>query len=116
MAASIPHFVAFEVRAIDTFCRLGFLASGWHRALIAMRRMEMVIYVALELSCAMKPGAGANESVSAEPLWAVIAGRSTVIGGSVIVAIRAFRGYANVDADLGLYSGGANREADCRNS
>jgi hypothetical protein len=64
----------------------------------------------------MKPGAGADEDVSGEPLWAVLARRSTVIGGNVIVTIRTFRGYADIDADLGLYSGGANREADCRNS
>jgi hypothetical protein len=36
MATSIPHFVSFEVRTIDTLCRLGFLASFWQWALVAM--------------------------------------------------------------------------------
>ena len=39
MAASIPHFVSLEVRTIDTLCRLGFLATLWRWALIAVIRM-----------------------------------------------------------------------------
>ncbi len=39
VAASIPHFVSFKVRAIDALCRLGFLAALWRWALIAVLRM-----------------------------------------------------------------------------
>ena len=40
VATSIPHFVSFEVRTADAFCRLGFLATLWQSALIAVLRME----------------------------------------------------------------------------
>src|ERR1700678_1441666 len=67
MAASIPHFVAFEVRTIDNFRRLCFLTTGRKCALISVIRMETIIYVAVELIGAMKPWAGANEDAAAKP-------------------------------------------------
>jgi hypothetical protein len=47
VTASITHFVPFEVgNLIDTLSRLGFVATVWLWALIAVLRMETVIYVA----------------------------------------------------------------------
>jgi hypothetical protein len=48
VAPSISRFVSGEVRTIDTLCRLGFLATFWHWALIAVIWMETVIYVTTE--------------------------------------------------------------------
>jgi hypothetical protein len=48
MSTTVLLFVSFEVRTIDTFCRLGFLATFWHWALIAVIWMETVIYVTTE--------------------------------------------------------------------
>jgi hypothetical protein len=48
VATSIPRFVSLEVRTIDTLCRLGFLATLWRWAFIAVLRMETVIHIALE--------------------------------------------------------------------
>jgi hypothetical protein len=105
VAPSIPRFVSLEVRTIDTLGRFGFLATFWRWALISVLWMETVIHVALELTRAMKPGASANEAVSVEPLWTVVAGRSTAIRSDVIVTIGTVRGYADLDVDLSLCLG-----------
>ncbi len=50
VAASIAHFVCFEVgNLIETLSRLGLIATGWPCAGIAVLRMETVIYVAMEI-------------------------------------------------------------------
>jgi hypothetical protein len=112
VATSIPHFVSFEVRTIDTLCRLGLLAGFWQWAFIAVLWMETVIYVALKLSSAMKPRSSANEDVPVKPFWTVVARGGTVIRSDVIVSIGTLRGYSDVDADLSLCFGGGSGEAD----
>jgi hypothetical protein len=118
MATSIPHFVTFEVRTIDAFSRLRFLAPLRNWALIAMVGMELVIYMALEFGCAMKPWAGANEDVPVKPFRTVVAGGSTGIRSDVIVTIGTVGSYSDIDADLGLRfgGGGGSHEADSSNS
>jgi hypothetical protein len=116
VAPSVPHFVSFEVRTIDTLCRLGFLASFWQLALIAMLRMETVIYVALEVARAMKPRAGANEGVPGKPFWTVVSSGGTAIRSDIIVPIGTIRGYSDFDADLSLCYGSGSGEADSNNS
>jgi hypothetical protein len=112
VTASVPHFVAFKVRAIDALGRLGFLAACGQCALIAVFRMELIIYVALEVAGAVKPRAGADEDVPAKPFRTVISRGSTIIRGDVIVTIRTIRGYSDVNADLSIRFGGGNREAE----
>jgi hypothetical protein len=68
VATSITHFVSFEVRTINTLCRLGFLASFGQWALIAVLRMETVIHVTMEVTSTMKPRASANKDVPGKPL------------------------------------------------
>src|SRR5580658_6465966 len=113
---SIPRFVSFEVRTIDTLGRLGLLATFWRRALIAVVRMETVIHVALEVVSAMKPRAGANETVPVKPFGTIVASGRTGVRSDVIVTIGTIRGYSNGDAVLSLCFGGASRETDCSNS
>jgi len=64
--------------------------------------MQTVIYVAREITRAMKPRAGANESVPVKPFRTIVAGGGTVIRSYVIVAIRTIRGYSDFDAGLSL--------------
>ena len=116
MATSIPRFVSTEVRTIDALCRLGFLTGFWLWALIAVFRMETVIYVALEVAGAMKPWAGANETVPVKPLRTVVASRRTVIRSDVIVTIGTVGGNSDGDADLSLCLGGGSRQADSSNN
>jgi hypothetical protein len=65
VAAAVAHFVSFEVGDfIDALVRLRSVARMRHRAVIAVARIETVIYVAMELGGAVKPGANANEDTT----------------------------------------------------
>jgi hypothetical protein len=116
MPASIPHFVSLEVRSIDAFGRLRFLAPLWHWALIAVIGMETIVDVAPEVVTTMKPRTNANENAIVKPLWTVVASGSTGIRSNVIVTIWTIRGYADFDADLSLCFGRGSREADYNDS
>jgi hypothetical protein len=107
VATPIPLFVSFEMVFVDTLGWLGFLATVWPCALVALLWIETVIYLAAELALAMKPRAGANEDVPSKPFWAIVATGGTVIRSDVIIAVGTFRGYSDFDADLSLRSGGA---------
>jgi hypothetical protein len=107
----IPHFVAVEVLWSAVKIRTGFLASGGHRAMISMIGMEVVIDMATEVSGAVKPWAGADEDSSGKPLRAIVAVRSAAVGSTIVVAIRAVRGYADFNGNLGLRSGSTCRKA-----
>ena len=105
MAASIPHFVAFEVRGVDPLSRLRLLASLRHRAFIAMIWMEMVIYVSSKFGRAMKPWARSDEHAIGKPFWTIITSRCAGIRRDVIVPIWTIRGYTDVHANLSLCFG-----------
>ena len=65
VAAAVTHFVSFEVGDfVDALVRLRPVARMRHWAVIAMARIETVIYVAVELGGAVKPGANANEDTA----------------------------------------------------
>jgi hypothetical protein len=115
VAASIPHFITFEMGAIDTPCLVDFLAALWKWALIAVFRMEMIIYMTMKVAGTVKPRTRANEHASIEPLRTVVAGRSTVVRSDVIITIRTVRGHSYIDANLSLCSRGGSRQADGRN-
>jgi len=116
VATSIARFVSLEVRTIDTLCRLGFLASFWRWAFIAVLWVETVVHVAPEIAGAMKPRASADEDLPAKPFRTVVAGGSTVIRSDVIVAIGTIRSHADGDGDLSFCFGSGSREAESGNS
>jgi len=116
VAASVPHFVSLEVRDIDMLCRVRMFASRRHGALITVLRMEVVIYMAVKFSRAMKPWASSNKNAPIEPFRTVIAVGRTVIRGNVVITIWTLGGYSDVDADLGLCCGRAGCEADPNHS
>jgi hypothetical protein len=74
----------------------------------------MVVNMATELGCAVKPRAGADEDAPVEPFRTVVAVGSTGIGRDVIVSIRTVGGGSDVDADadLSFCVSGGSREAD----
>jgi hypothetical protein len=109
VATPVPHFVAFEVRAIDTLCLFRFLTGLRHGALVAVGWVEMVIYVAPEIGRAMKPWARANEDAANKPFGTVVAGGGTGVWGDVIVTIRTVGGYSDFDVDLSLCFRDGNR-------
>jgi hypothetical protein len=117
VTASVAHFVSFEVlNLIETPSRVGFLATGWPGAVIAVLGMEMVIYVAVEAGRTMKPRASADEDATGKPLWAVVAVGSAFVRRSVIVAVGTFRRNADIDLYLSLCFGSGYHETDCSDS
>src|ERR1700678_2635850 len=101
VAASIPLFVSLEVAFVDTLRRLCLLAFVRHWAFVAVFRMETVVYMAAKIARAMKPWAGADEYVPAEPFRAVVTRGSATIGSGVVVTVGTFGSHTDIAADLG---------------
>jgi len=117
VTAPIAHFVSFEVlNLIEMLIRVGFLTASWLGAVIAVLRMEMVIYVAVEACRAVKPRASADEDATGKPLGAVVAVGGAIVGRDVIVTVRTFRRDADVDLYLSLRFGSGHGKADCSNT
>jgi len=103
VAVSVTHLVAVEVFHVFGM-KVGArrFATGGVWAVIAVLGMEVVIYVAVEVIRAMKPGTSTDEDTTTKPLRAVVAVGSAVVGWGFVVAVRAHRSRADVDADLSL--------------
>jgi hypothetical protein len=112
VATSIAHFIAIEVRTVDTPFWLRPLAPAWHRSPIAVVWVEPVIDVAPEVSPTVKPSASADEHASFKPFWSVVARGSTGIRSNVIVSVGTIRFY-DADADADADPARASREPDC---
>jgi anti-sigma-K factor RskA len=108
VAVSVTHLVAMEVFHVFgmKISARGF-STGMVWSVIAMLRVVVVVYVTVEVIRAVKPGTRPDEETAAEPLRAVVAVGSAVVGRGFVVAIRAHRSRADVDADLGLRLGAA---------
>src|ERR1035437_1384743 len=101
VAVAIAHFISFEVRNLIEAPRgLGLLATSGLWTVIAVFRMEAVVYMTLETFMAVKPRTGANEDSTRKPLRAVIAVGSTIIGSGVIVPIGTLGRDSNLDSNL----------------
>jgi hypothetical protein len=112
VAVAIAYFIAFEV--FDVVDRLGgVLATGGTWAAVSVVGMEMIIDVAVKTLGAVKPGAYADEDASGEPLGAVVAVGSAVVGRDVVVAVGTDGCGPDFDSDLGLGLGSANGETEC---
>jgi hypothetical protein len=61
VSTPIAHFISLEMLGGNLLRRLSLLAPCRHRPLVAMLRMELIIYGTTETIAAMKPWAGANE-------------------------------------------------------
>ena len=103
MTVGVVNLVAVEVRhVIDVVLRTRGFAAGGVGTVIAVVGMEVVIYVAVEVIRAMKPGTSTDEDTTTKPLRAV-------------VAVGARRGCADADCDLSLGLGSicCNAETGC---
>jgi hypothetical protein len=113
VAMSVTHLVTMEVFHMlrMKISAGGFSASGvW--PVIAMLRVVVVVYVAVEVIWAVKPGTRPDEDTAAEPLRAVVTIGSAVVGSDVVVAVRTYRSRANADADLSLRSRGCDGDTE----
>ena len=109
-AVAVPHFVAMEVRGIDTPSLFRLFAELRYGALIAVGRMEMVVHVAMEVFRSVEPWTDADENTSVEPFRTVVAGRSAGVRRNVVEAIRTVGCDSDLDTDL---SGGL-RGGECK--
>jgi hypothetical protein len=100
VAATVALFVSFEVRGIDTFMLVSFLAGFWHWAFVAVIGMEVVVHVAAEVVRTVKPRANADEDAAIKPFWTVVACRGASVRSNVVVAVGAYRLYSYADSDL----------------
>ena len=104
VAASVAHFVAFEVlNSVDGMGRT--FASGRQRSAVSVFGMEPVVDVAAEVFVPMEPGTGADEDASGKPLRSVIAIGSAIVGRDVIVAVGTLGRGSDFDADAYLSLG-----------
>jgi len=79
-----------------------------------MRRVERVVYMAVEVSAAMKPWACAYEDAPGKPFRTVVARRSAAIRSLVVVAVRTFGSDPDIEANLSLRPGDCCRVAASR--
>jgi hypothetical protein len=113
VAVAVAHFVAFEVFDVVDGVD-GVLAAGGMRAVVSMIRMEAIVDVAVEAFGSVKPGADADEDAAGEPLRAVVAVGSAVVGWDVVVAVGTVGSGADFDGDLGLGFGSGYGETESR--
>lgn len=106
VAVAVADFVAFEMFDVVDGPD-GVFAAGGMRAGVSVVGMEMIIDVAVKTFGTVEPGADADEDAAGEPLRAVIAVGSAVVGWNVVIAIGAYRRRSNFDGylSLGLRSG-----------
>jgi hypothetical protein len=106
VAVAVADFVAFEMFDVVDGPD-GVLTAGGMRAGVSVVGMEMIIDVAVKTFGTVEPGADADEDAAGEPLRAVIAVGSAVVGWNVVIAIGAYRRRSNFDGylSLGLRSG-----------
>jgi hypothetical protein len=111
---SIPHFVPLEmVDPVQASSGFGFVTAVGQWSMVAIVGVESVIDVAVETGRTVKPRASADENATRKPFRAVIAIRCAVVRRDIIVAVRAYRRYSDLDAYLGLGLGRRGHEAHC---
>jgi hypothetical protein len=91
-----------EVFCVSVPAFAGFFTTCGVRAVIAVFGVVVVVDGTAEVLGAVEPGAGSDEDSAGEPLRAVVAVGSAVIGRGSVVAVWALGGYTDGHADLGL--------------
>jgi hypothetical protein len=111
VAVAVAHFIAFEV--FDVVDGLDcVLAAGGTRAGVSMIGMETIIDVAVKTFRTVEPLADADKDAAGEPLRAVVAVGSAVVGCHVVIAVGTNRRGSNFDGYLSLGLGSGYGEAD----
>ena len=111
VAAAVARFVALEM--VERFC-----AARGQRSSVATAGVVATVDVAVETVAAMEPGAGSKENPVDKPVWPIVAVRGAVIRGVIEVAVGAYGGRADVNAngDLAGRRGRSAHERNCENS
>src|SRR5580658_5925815 len=115
MPASIACFIAPELRGVSAL-RRRFVAHLRRSAVVAVVRVERVVYIAAEVIRTMKPRAYADEDAAGEPFRPIVAIGNAAIWSVVIVAVRAIRSHADFHSYLRLCLGWSCRKHQSGNS
>jgi hypothetical protein len=99
-AVSVVHLVSMEVLRGTVPSFPSFVATIGKFTMVAMVGMEVIVHVAAEVGGSMKPWAGTDEDAAGEPLGAIVAVGSALVGRGFVVSIGTGRGWSDVDADL----------------
>ncbi len=101
-AVSVMHFVSVKVRRRVFPTGFGAIPNMRDRSPVAVIGMEVVVYMAVEVSGTVKPWASTDEDTAGEPLRTVISVGGAAIGWGFIVAVGAVGGDSDVDVYLSL--------------
>lgn len=117
VTAAVARFVSSEVRNVadGVLGAWGFTAR-WGGAVIAVVGIVAVINASVEVSGAVVPGSGADEDSVYEPSGSVVAPGGAGVRGVVVVAVRAYRSWSDLDGNLSPRCGRADDEADSNQS
>ena len=101
-AVRVMNFVAVEVGGRMLSACFGSVARVRHWTMVSVIGMEVIVYVAVEVGGAVKPGAGSDKGAAGEPLGTVVPVGRASIGSGFVVAVGAVRSCSDADANLGL--------------
>jgi hypothetical protein len=90
-------------------------ATLWQRSIVTATRIIAIVNVAVKAVTAVKPGASSDKKSAIEPIRSIVAIRRTAVGGVVVITVRTVRGYAYVNANLGLSIASGGRQPDSHN-
>lgn len=104
LLTSARRLVAMNImhRFSMKFCAVlsGTLAAGREGSVIAMPVIKVMIYVAVKMFWPVKPWSGADKNAARKPLRSVVTVWRAVIGRSLVIAIRTYRGLSDADCNL----------------
>ena len=106
MAIPVPRFVCVEIviRLLPA-CGIG--------SVVSVTGIVVVVDVTIKSVGTVKPGASPDEYSPHEPIRAIVAIRCAVIRRVIVIAVRTYRCYADVD---GYLSGRTRKAAHCGRS
>jgi hypothetical protein len=111
VAVAVTHLVTVEVlHVFGMKVRARGLSTCRVWSVVAVLRVVVVIYVAVEVIWTVKPGTSPDEDTATKPLRAIVAVGSAVVGRGFVVTVWANGSRADVDADLSL----GFRGCDCK--
>ena len=76
------------------------LAASWHRSVVPVAIIQVMIYMAIKVLRSMKPRSCTDEHPSAKPFGTVVAIRRAVIRRYFVVSVRAHRRRPNAHSNL----------------
>jgi hypothetical protein len=109
MVAAVIVVAAAPLISMEASATIGAEPTGIsatrERTAIAVAWIEAIIDIAVEASWTTEPRACSEENAIVKPLRAVIAIRSTVVGGVIKIAVGTDRRWTDIDAKIQRHLG-----------